>query len=122
MSRERSAQRVRRHVVGPLVVGCLALSGCGASVVEAPIQSYTVGERDDHIVLTVSVGVGQEEVKGVRVEETDATVSIVVHVPAQRGDVPAIALELEVPIELDAPLGSRTIMDGSRNEQVPRTL
>lgn len=122
MSRDRAARRMRRNVAGPLLAGCLALSGCGTSVVEAPIQSYAVGESDDRIVLSVSVGWGQEEVKGVRVEETDAMVSIVVEVPAQRGEVPAIALVLEVPIALDAPLGSRTVMDGSRNEQVPRTL
>lgn len=105
------------------LIAALTLLGCSSDpgTTNVPIDSYSAEAPDRQIHLDFTVGVQQNNKDELRVTETDTTVAIEVVVPVQTGEFLTMeAYMMERTVELDAPLGERSVIDASTGMEAPK--
>ena len=88
---------------------------------DAPVDNYSLSADPKVLYANLITGPGEELVSAYAAE-TETTVTLHVEVLPARGPTLAVGLMAAEPIELDAPLGDRTVVNtlGQQLREVPR--
>lgn len=101
----------------------LVVVSCAGSDSEKSVGIISYQESDDGLHLTLMVSVGAEDtVTAVRVDQDSSQVQVEIEVEflVAGGDQPAIGYARLVDVDLDEPLGDRTVISVRSGEPVQR--
>jgi hypothetical protein len=104
-----------------LVVVLLSVTSCGTGTSRGYASLDGVRVADDGTRLTlVGLHGACDRVLPADVDESPGDIRVRVPLDVEDGDCPAVALQLEVVVTLDAPVAERTIVDDRTGEPLPR--
>lgn len=102
-----------------VAAAALTLGSCGGGDTRANIVGYHLGSGNT-LVVTIELG-PSDTVKRARAADQTATQVTVEALIQRGGDQPAIAIRKDVEVQLDQPLGTRTVVAAGSGTTVPTT-
>lgn len=103
-------------LAAPVVV--LVLGGCVRGDTRANIVGYHTGSGNT-VVVTIELGPGDAVKEARATEQTVTRVTVEALIDRADGDQPSIAVRKDVEIQLDQPLGNRTVVAADSDTPIP---